>query len=202
MINLLPPNSAKELRAARHNVALLHVAVGAGITLVLIALVYAATFVLMKSSEMSSVTSSQENQQKIARFNKIEAQAKEYTASLQLAKSLFGSETSYPTALHKIASAMPPGTVLQSLNLAPTLVGTPTTLSVLAKNKDAALAVKSKFETAGIAKDITIASITEGGNSGAGGSAQQAVATADYPVVLGLNLTFQPSIFTESEDTP
>lgn len=195
MINLLPPETTHQLRAARHNNILLLFIIGGGATIGLIALVYIAAFGLMKSTELSNTASSEESKQRIAKFNQVEAQAKEYSNNLKLAKTLFDSELSYTTALRKISSALPAGTVLQSLDLSPTMTSQPLTVSVLAKSSANAFQVKQSLENAGIAKGITIASIS----SGQAASGEQAAATSDYPVALSLNLTFDKFIFETEE---
>ena len=197
MINLLPPDSIHELRAARHNNILLLFIVGGGVTIGLIVLVYGATFALMKATELSNSASSEESKQRILKFNQVEAQAKEYANNLKLAKTIFENELSYTTALRKISSALPAGTVLQSLDLSPTTTSQPVTVSILAKTPASALQVKESFEKAGIAKNITIVSIASGADAA---SAQSAgAASSDYPVALNLNLAFEQSIFAEEK---
>lgn len=191
MINLLPPDSSRQLRAARHNNILLLFIIGGGVTIALIALVYVATFALMKSTELSSTASSEESKGRITKFNQVEAQAKEYSNNLKLAKTIFDSELSYTTALRKISSALPAGTVLQTLDLNPTTTTQPLTISVLAKTPADAFKVKDSLEKAGVASGITIASIS----SGEAAPGEQAATTSDYPVSLSLNLTFDKSIF-------
>ena len=196
MINLLPPDSAKQLRAARHNATLLRFVIANGIVLGLIVVVYIITFGLMKATEISSVASSTENQQRIASLQETEKTAKEYTENLKLAKSIFDSELSHTTALRKIASALPAGTVLTSLTLDSATAGQPTTLVVLAKNQAAALAVKQNLEEAAIAKDITIANITT-----ETASTTEGTPANEYPVSISLNLTYDQSIFKQAEQS-
>lgn len=197
MINLLPPESTHQLRAARHNNILLLFIIGGGVTIGLIVLVYGVTFALMKSTELSNSASSEESKLRIAKFNQVEAQAKEYANNLKLAKTIFDSELSYTTALRKVSSALPAGTVLQSLDLSPTTTSQPITISILAKTPANALQVKESFEKAGIAKDITIASISSG--TDASGTQSADAPPSDYPVSLNLNLAFDKSIFTEEK---
>ena len=197
MINLLPPESAKQLRAARHNTLLLKYVVGLGITLGLIVLVYGATFVLMKSTEIANNASSAASKQKIANYNQAAAEAKAYTANLSMAKSIFDTEVSYTTALHKIAAALPSGTVIEALNLSPTTIGTPSTLTLLAKTKQDALNVKPALETHKIANGISIASLNEGKDSAQ--AAPTAASDQTYPVTLNLNLTFDKTVFVAEE---
>ena len=200
MINLLPPESSKQLRAARHNTILLKYVIGLGIVLGLIVMICLLTLALMRSTELNSTASSEENKQKIARYNKAASEAKTYTENLRMAKSIFASEVSYTVALQRIASSLPAGTVLQSLDLSPSTVGQPITLTVLAKTKDDALKVKDQLEANKVASGITIASLNEGGASPANQSSTEAPAVAqDYPVNLSLNLTFDKAIFVNEE---
>lgn len=200
MINLLPPESSKQLRAARHNTILLKYVIGLGVVLGLIVMICLLTLALMRSTELNSTASSEENKQKIARYNRASSEAKAYTENLRMAKSIFASEVSYTVALQKIAASLPAGTVLQSLDLSPSMVGQPITLTVLAKTKDDALKVKDQLEANKVASGITIASLNEGGASPASQSGAETPAVAqDYPVNLSLNLTFDKALFVSEE---
>ena len=200
MINLLPPESSKQLRAARHNTILLKYVIGLGVVLGLIVMICLLTLALMRTTELSSTASSEENKQKIARYNKASSEAKAYTENLRRAKAIFASEVSYTVALQKIGSSLPAGTVVQSLDLSPSTVSQPVTLTVLAKTKDSALKVKEQLEANKVATGITIASLNEGGASTATQAGAEAPAGAqDYPVNLSLNLTFDKAIFTNEE---
>lgn len=194
MINLLPPDSSKQLRAARHNATLMRFIIANCIVLGLIIVVYVAAFGLMKATELSNIASSTENQQRITSFQETEQTAKTYTDNLKLAKSIFDSELSHTTALHKIASSLPPGTVLTSLTLDSAMAGQPTTLLVLAKDQTAALAVKKNLEEAKVATDITLSSITTDT-----APATENGPVNEYPVSISLNLTYDPSIFKQPE---
>lgn len=196
MINLLPPEAAKQLRASRHNSILLRYLMGTGVVLVLIIVVYAGAYIMMRSAESASTTISQENQAKIARLKAIETKAKAYKGDLDIAKSIFNSELSYTTALHKVASALPAGAVVESLDLNPTITGQPITLLVSATTKTIALSVKDTLEKAGIASNITIASLQEQGSDG---KSDQQATSAEYPIQINLNLTFQKTIFSPGE---
>jgi len=201
MINLLPPETARQIHASRHNNLLLRYLIGLFIALGLIIFVYATTFILMKTTEQSSVSSSSENKQKIAQNKETEDRAKAYTSNLKIAKALFDSELSHTTALNKIASALPTGTMIQALDLSASTVGSPITLSVQAKTKADALAVKTSFEKAKIASDITISSLAEQNADAPATDGESAQPTA-YPVLISLNVTFDKSIFnTDNEDT-
>lgn len=197
MINLLPPEAAKQLQASRHNNILLRYLVGMIITLGLIVMVYLGFYLMMKSTERDSTSQSQENRQKIAYFKNTKTNAKAYTDNLKIAKAIFGSEYSYPNALAKIAAALPAGTVLESLDLNPTMTGQPITLTVAAKTKEQALSVKESFETAKIATGITISSLQEQSANPAPG---QPAVSQDYPVQISLNLTFDKAIFTAGDN--
>lgn len=200
MINLLPPETAKQIHASRHNNLLLRYLTGLLIVLGLIVCVYAATFVLMRTTEQASTESSQENKQKIAQHKATEQQAKAYMSNLKTAKSLFDSQLSYTAALSRISSALPAGTILQGLDLSPDTVGEPVSLAVQAKSKSDALAVKTSLEKAEIAHDITIASLTDQADAPQTGDEQSAAAASPYPVQISLNLTFSDTIFSPLEE--
>lgn len=198
MINLLPPATTKQLRASRHNTALLRYLIGMCIALGLTLLIYLATYALMRRTEVISLSSSTESKQKIQQFKDTEEKAKTYTNNLNIAKSIFNSERSYTTALHKIASALPKGSVIESLDLNPTMTGQPITLSVSATSKNVALAVKESLEKANIASNITISSFQEETPSGSS-DGQTNTAPSQYPIQISLNLVFDKSLFTSGD---
>lgn len=164
-----------------------------GVALGLTLTVYTITFILMKRTELQSLSASTESKQKIARFKDTEARAKSYTEDLKIAKSIFSSELSYTTALHKIAGALPQGSVVEALDLNPATISAPVSLAVSAKNKDIALSVKESLEKAKVASNITISSLQEE-------QAAQGQTSGDYPIQISLNLTFSKSIFTPGDD--
>ena len=189
MINLLPQSNLRELRAARHNSVLLSYTIAAAIIAVIILFVYVTMFVLMRSTENTNTELSTQSQRKIAQLRAVETETKAYSANLKLAKSLFASRASYTSALHNLAQALPKGVVVQSLDLNPETIGQPTTLAFLATSTPVALEIKQSLEDAGLASDITISSLAEGGES----------ANPAYPVDITLNLTLQPALYTPEE---
>lgn len=196
MINLLPPDSARQLRAARHNSILIRYVIGAAIALALITLVYLVAFALFKTTENTNTELSQQNQQKISGYGAEANAAKEYRDNLQRAKTILDSEVSYPTALARIATSLPEETVISSLALTPDTIGQPLTLTVEAKTQEAALAVKKKFEENKIATNISISSLTHTAASTEPASSGTA---SEYPFSINLNLTLLETIFTVEE---
>lgn len=199
MINLLPPESSRQLRAARHNTILMRYVVGFSITLGLIALVYVGVLGLMRAAEVNSSSSSEASKQKIDRFASTAAEAKSYTSNLAMAKAIFASEPSYTSALQRIAQALPSGTVLQTLNLSPADISKPVTLTILAKTKQSALAVKSNLEQQKVARDITIANLSEGGSPGQPQGGATTGPSSEYPVTISLNVTLDKTILNPPE---
>lgn len=189
MINLLPPAATKDLRASRHNNILMRYLTGSTIALGLIVVVYLGTYLMMRAAAQNNLSNSLENKQKIAHFKDTEVKAKAYTENLKIAKAIFGGELSYTGALHKIANALPPGTILETLDLSPATTGQPITLSIAAKTKENALSVKQTFEQAKIASNITISTLQEAAPSA--DSSKQ----SPYPIQISLNLTLDKSIF-------
>lgn len=196
MINLLPPDSARQLRAARHNSILIRYVIGAGIVLGVIVLVYTTAFALFKATETTNATSSEENQQKINAYSEEAKAAKEYRDNLQRAKTILDNEVSYTTALSRIATSLPEGTVVSSLVLTPDTIGAPTTLTVEAKTQEAALAVKNEFEKNKIANNISISSLSR---ASSGGESGEGSAPSEYPYQINLNLTLLDTIFDSEE---
>lgn len=192
MINLLPPDSARQLRAARHNSILIRYAIGAVAILGLIVMVYVTAYALFETTKNSNTASYDENQQRINAYSETAQDAKEYQSNLLRAKNIFANEVSYPMALTRIATSLPEGTVISSLALSPDATNQPTTLTIEAKSQEAALAVKDNFEDDRIATNISISSLTRHSGDGDQG---------EYPFSINLNLSLLDDIFKPKEES-
>lgn len=192
MINLLPPDSVKQLRASRQNTVLSAYLLGMFIVVGVIIAIYVFAFALLKSTQLSNENTSRDNNARVAKYAAVSKQTQEFTTDLQTAKQLFSNSVSYSNALINIARALPNNVILNDISLTPTTLTTPSTITANAKSYESALSLKQTFEQSGIAKNVSIISITNnqiGSISSAPGGANK-----DYPFQISLNLTFQPKL--------
>ena len=103
MINLLPPEEKRQLRAARsntllirYNILLLGVVAFMGISI-------AVTYVFLSASQQTAKQTIAENDAKVKQFNPIKEQAELFRQHLTTAKQILDNEITYSKAVVAIA---------------------------------------------------------------------------------------------------
>lgn len=177
MINLLPPESRRELRAARSNTLLARYNIFLVGALVFMLLAIGFVYFYLNTTKASAEQAITESKAKVAGYATVEAQAEEFNTNLRIAKQILDQEVHYSKVVLEIASLMPTGTVLDNLALDSATFGTQTTLNAKAKSYERALALKDSFQSSDLFSDVHFQSI-------AGGE-------GNYPVAVSLNVTIK-----------
>jgi len=167
MINLLPDNAKKELRAARTNVRLGNYLVMLGIGLVFLGGLCFAVYLALDGEKSSAEAIINSNRTKSTSFGSVEEQGNTLRTSLSTAKTILDQEVLYSKVLTGIAALTPSGVVIDGLNLAPTTFGTPLSLQVFAISNEAALSLKDKFQSSPLFSSVSFQSLTSSTVSGA-----------------------------------
>jgi len=177
MINLLPDDAKKEIKAARTNVTLLKYifVLATGVTFLIV--VTAGIYFVLLGTKTSAESIIKYNQSKTSSYSSAQEQAQALRASLASAKTILDKEVRYSKVITGIAALMPQGAVLDTLSLSPTTFGTPTTLTIYARSTEDALAVKNNFQNSPFFSNVTFVSIS---NTSQGGN---------YPITATLSLT-------------
>ncbi len=168
MINLLGYEDKKQLRAARINSILLDYIILALATIVVVGLLFAASFIFMNFEQQSAKSSVADNQDRSRKYASIKAQAESFANNLSIARSILSNEISYSDLTIAIAKALPPNTVLSSLSLSPQTFGSQMSLEVRADSYDGALNLKSKLSQSPLFTDVNIGNITRDGSGHSG----------------------------------
>lgn len=181
MINLLPGNAKKELRAARANVTLLNYILMLGAGVIFLAVLCTAVYFVLNDTKSSAEVLIDENQSKSTELGSVQAQGESLRASLSSAKTILNQEVLYTKVITGIASLMPEGVVLDGLNLSPATFGSPTNLQIFAKSNEAALQLKDSLQSSSLFSNVNFQSLSTGSQSGT------------YPVNATLSLVINKS---------
>lgn len=163
MINLMPDDTKKELRAARVNVMLsryIFVLILAGLFL---ALVLFGSFYLLNQSRESSLQLIQTNGVKADVYSSTKAQVDELSGSLNGARTILDQEVRYSNVLINFAQLMPSGTVIGEITLDTNSFGAPFTVAVYARTTNDAVALQDRFQSSNLFSDVSFQSISESG---------------------------------------
>lgn len=178
MINLLPPEEKRQLRAARTNTLLLRYNIFLVSAVAFLGLAIGITYVYLSTTKANSESIISENKAKVASFAEVQSQADIFKANLTTAKQILDNEVIYTKVMLAIAALMPSGTVLDKLNLDSQTFGTPTTLTAGATNYDNALKLKDAFQASPLFSDVHFESIGSGGQP-------------PYPLTVNLKVTIK-----------
>ena len=178
MINLLPPETKRELRAARSNTLLVRYNLFLVGAMVFMVIAIGIVYVYLSNTKAAAEQVIAENKAKVADYVTVETQAKEFRTNLQTAKQILDQEVNYSKVVLEFASVMPAGTILETLTLDSATFGTPITLNAKAKNYESALALKDSFQKSDLFTDVHFQSISGSVDTG-------------YPISVSLNVTIK-----------
>lgn len=178
MINLLPPDNKREIRAARSNTLLVRYNLFLLGALIFMLLAVGIVYFYLSNTKAGAEQTIKESEAKVAGYAAVQTQAEEFKNNLRTASQILDQEVHYSKVVLEIAALMPAGTVLDNLALDSATFGTETTLNAKAKSYDDALALKDSFQDSDLFSNVHFQSIS-GGTDG------------DYPVSVSLNVTIK-----------
>lgn len=164
MINLLPTESKRQLRAARNNALLVRY-----IIVVIIAGLF-ANFILVGSYTL--LTRTKESQDSLIEASTSKAQAYSQTqteinrlsVTLSGARTLLDQQVMYSHVLRNIGSSLTSGTIVDKIDLSSkNFVDTPLTLKVNGKDNQSIAQLRTNLSSVAYFSNVTIDNISETG---------------------------------------
>lgn len=182
MINLLPDDTKRDIRAARMNVSLLRyniITIIAAALLVCFCLVF---YVLLNSAQSSSASKSSDNTTKAKSFDTVRAQADDYRNNLTIAKQILDKSFNYTSIIFAITELLPSGVVLDNLTLNATDFGKQTSFSARTKTYNDATKLKESFEKSTIFTNVHLQNLSD--------TSGDKSASNEYPVLVTISAVF------------
>jgi Tfp pilus assembly protein PilN len=181
MINLLPREEKRQLRAARTNTLLIRYNSALLAAIGFLGIAIGITYLYLSSTKAAAELTMSENIARVSSYASVEAEAQQFRNNLSTAKQILDHEVTYTKVILEIAKLLPPGVVLENLNLDAQTFGTETTLIAQAKDYASALALKDSFQGSPLFSDVHFQSIASNDATDAG----------QYPVTVNLNVTIK-----------
>lgn len=164
MINLMPDNAKKEIRAARMNVILSRYIIVILFAFSFLALLLAGSYFVLTQTKNAALQLTDANATKAEVYASTKAQVDALSGSLSQTKTILNDEVLYSNVLMNIGQQMPAGTVLSSITLdTASFTGTPITLKAYAKTNNAVVALRQKFQSTPIFTSINFDSVSDSG---------------------------------------
>src|ERR1700761_1043535 len=162
MINLMPTEDKRQIRAARTNIILLRYIVIALLTFGFLLIAVAFANYILKTIEQSADGVLSENHDQVQASNQATAQVQQLESSLTNAKGVLDSNVDYTLVLSRIGALVPSGVVLNSLTLSNTAFGTSMTFQVLAKTNGGVSDFQANLQASPYFSGVSTQSLTTG----------------------------------------
>jgi Tfp pilus assembly protein PilN len=188
MINLLPDERKREIRAARLNVVLLRYNFIAIATVALIAAAYAGFYVVLQGNQQKAEALINENAQKASSLSSGNQEAEEYRRNLAIASQILANNISYTDALIAVTKLLPPGTVLDHISLSANSLNQQTEFQIHATSYDTALKLTDSFQKSDIFDNVYFETLT------AADAATRV--SANYPVDVLISAKLNKKVLT------
>ena len=182
MINLLPSENKKEIRAARANRLLARYNLFLVGAVAFLMLATGVVYIYLTNTKASTEQTIIENNQKVSSYAVAQAQANSFKSNLATAKQILDREVVYTKVILEIARLLPSGVTLSTLSLDAKTFGTETTLIANAKSYEAALSLKDSFQNSSLFTNVYFKNISRGEDAG------------PYPFIVNLNVTIQKDV--------
>lgn len=162
MINLLSPDSKRQLRAARRNIILRRYVAFITSVAVLVFATFGVGYYLTTQERASLQAEAASHSDRLAKYKAARDTADQYTKDLATAKNILSHEVVFSDLIIQISKTLPEGVVLSDLSLSTDTFGTEITIKAHAKNSDVApLSLKTALEQSNLFSNVKIANITD-----------------------------------------
>lgn len=182
MINLLPQDQQREIRAARSNTLLLRyliLLVGALFFLVGALIV---TYISLSSTAQQADAAKVKNEQAAVGFSETQRAATTLRSQLSAAKTLFDNEIRYSKVLLRLSALLPEGAAIKSFTIDDLSFAQPVTLNVLVKGENEARKLQDNFNSSPYVTNVSMGRVSTDTGQGS------------YPYTIELLFTFNRSI--------
>jgi Tfp pilus assembly protein PilN len=187
MINLLPPNTKKQLRAARVNVILLNYCLLIGLTALLLGGVFAVGFWADSNDQQLAAQAKTQSDSAAQSYGTIRKEAETFAKDLGVAKTILTNNVNFSQLILDIAGVVPSGVILNNLSLGTSSQNAPIDVNGRAVSYDAAVSLKNSLDASPIFENVNIVSINQIDTSTLVDPTPE---TLRYPFVINLKAQF------------
>ena len=160
MINLLSPETKKQIRAARMNVVLVNYCVMIGVAALCLAAVFGVGFWADMNDQRSAQEAKDASTLAAQEYSKTRTAATDFANNLATAKIILANNISFSKLLTDIASVVPSGVILNNLSLGTNTKNAPITISGRATSSQKAIDLKNSLEASPIFENVSFINVS------------------------------------------
>lgn len=162
MINLMPDDAKRELRAARTNVVLLRYMFVIALAATFLLAILAGAYMVLGRTQESAKQLIATNDLKADVYSATEAQVATLSSGLAETRGILNQEILYSKVLINIGQLMPTGTVLNEVALdSQSFSGTPIKLTVYAKTTQDTVALQNNFKNSPLFTNVSFEKVSD-----------------------------------------
>lgn len=179
MINLLPADTKKQIRAARVNSILIKYLFTVIFAACFLAISCASIYLFLQNNENESSNNEPitTNQIKDEEYNLVKKQHDNMVVSFTNIKQILDQQPSYSDIIMTLGRTLPHGVIIEELSLDNSKIGSPITIKARAKTEDEATGLKNSFKDSELFTNFSIQSI------------KSSSSVSGYPIEVTMNLT-------------
>jgi hypothetical protein len=183
MINLLPSDTKREIRAAHTNVVLVKCLIFTLLAVFFLTAACFTTYILInKATQHSNNTTSVDNSRD-ASYDSIKSQADAIDMTMSTAKSILDQQISYSDIVMGIATSLPSGVIMDTLTLDESSFNAPVSLQLYTASASIEPTIKASFQKSSLFQNYTLDNITSSSNT-----------TTGYPVQINIRVSLQRKV--------
>lgn len=154
MINLLPEETKKEIRAARTNVILLRYNILALSLICLIAVTCAGFYFMLSTAQASAVSEKNNNANKAQNYATVRTNVDQYKANLSIANQILNTSINYSSFLFKLTELLPTGAIIEDIKLDANSFNQQTTFTARTTSFAKATELKERFQKSSLFSNV------------------------------------------------
>lgn len=184
MINLMPPEDKKNIRAARANVLLMRYSI---LTVIIIAaslVLLVGVYYLLINEKNAAEARTNENNQAVANYSDVKARSDNFRSELSQAGQHINGSVHFSALLREVTRLLPSGTSIDQLQLESTDVGQTKSLTVLVLGESQAYQLRDNFASSTFFSGVAFDGVSQ--NSGATASRYPYTVTLRFTIIKGM----------------
>lgn len=181
MINLLPVETKKELRAARTNTVLIRYLIFIGFSIAFLTLASIVSYWFLTGIEDNNKKAVSDQKTVQTAYESAQKQLDVMTNDIAIASNIIDQQTNFSSIITDLAATIPSGVVIDSLKLNNSDIGKPITISGKAISEDAVNTLRNNLSGSQNYSSPSVQSVSDSRDS-------------NYPITITINITINRKV--------
>lgn len=190
MINLLPTEYKRDIRAGRANRLLARYSLLTLLAILVLVIIMGLTWLLLSNIRQENQAKIDESEASTVSLANDIAEVNKFKSNLSVAKQILGQEVNYSAIILRYASAIPHGAIIDHIELDPSVVGTPSTFTARVKEANDAIVLKDTLNTSPYFDNAHFTEIQYDANEG-----------GQYKRTVIMEVTINKQLLVDGEET-